>query len=110
MIYFCIQSDLFDKVVIRLATIVPSVTLIRILKTLTYFESIEVGVHFSTWNQELFHFSVRDGIVYLVCQFSVMFLAGLYFDALNLSDLERRKSLLFCLRPSYWRNKKKIHE
>ena len=39
-----------------------------------------------------------------------MFLFGFYLDAVNVSDSERRKSLLFCLRPSYWRKEKEIHE
>lgn len=58
----------------------PTVSMAVATETFIKIDSVGLGVTFDTWEMEYYHFSVRDGILFMINGSFWMLLLGIYLD------------------------------
>ena len=72
------------------------------VRTLTQYESAGIGVNFDNIWQEYENVSVAHGFIMLAIDFFLLTILGLYLDNTMPRKIGKRKSICFCILPSYW--------
>ena len=85
----------------------PPVAMLFTVRTLTSYESAQIGVTFDNIWAEYENVSVAHGLLMMVLDFFILTFVGLYLDNTLPRTIGNRRSICFCIMPSYWCGSKK---